>query len=147
MEQVNVYLYTTIKGAKHCNGAYTYTLEMQTSKGPGTLTKTEIITGVTAHQAELAVLAAALKRIFRQCSLTIYTDSNYLASGAEKWMKQWEKNDWKNAKGSPVANAEEWKELACLLQIHTYCFVVGKTHTYYEWMRSEAEKAGKQCTK
>lgn len=147
MEEVSVYLYTTIKGTKPGNGAYTYRLAMQTRKGPANLTNTETIEGVTAHQAELAVLAAALKRIFKPCRLTIYTDSAYLASGAEKWLVRWKQNGWKNARGNHLANAEQWKEIACLLDVHTYKFVVSKIYPECEKMRAEAEKAGKQCTR
>lgn len=142
MEQVNVYLYTSVKGPRQSCGAYTYVLEMKTDKGTGRRTHTETVEGMTAHQAELSALAAALKRIFRKCSLTIYTDSKYLAAGAGKWMDGWKENGWKNAKNSPVANMEQWQDISCLLEAHTYQFIVGKKHDYYSWMRSESERAG-----
>ncbi len=142
MKEVNVYLHTTVRCPRKGCGAYTYVLEMKMGNANKTLTHTEAIIGMTAHQAELTMLVAALKRIFQKCRLTIYTDSKYLAAGAEKWLKGWKLHGWNNAKGDPVANMEQWQELSCLLEAHTYHFVVGGRHDYYEWMRSESERAG-----
>lgn len=141
MSQVNIYIYTTIRSPRKCNGAYTYVLETYTSKGPATCTKTEHLHAKTAHQSELCALAAAVKRLYKHCTITIYTDSGFLAAGAEKWMSRWRENGWKNAKGNTVANAEEWKDVACLLNEHEFTFIVGVNHTYYDWMKKEAEKA------
>lgn len=145
MKRVNVYVYTTVKGPRRHSGAYTYVLEVDTSKGPATKSHKERLENVTEHQADLLSLAAALKRIYKQCHLVIYTDSVYLASGIEKWLDGWQKNDWKSAKGKKVANAEEWKELAILLNEHEYELCVRQKHSYYEWMVSEAEKVTREC--
>ncbi len=141
MKKVNVYLYTTARSPNQGKAAYTYVLEMDTAKGTETRTHTEIVEGMTPHQAELSALAAAVKRIFRKCSLMIYTDSKYLAAGAEKWMAGWKKKDWKNAKGGPVANMQMWQDISCLLEAHEYHFAVGVKHNYYDWMQSESERA------
>lgn len=143
MEEVSIYLYSTVRGPRQDRGAYTYVLEMKTKKGPVTLTHTEAVKGRTAHQVELDMLAAALERIFRKCSLTVYTDSKYLAAGVGKWMEAWRKHGWKTARGQPVANLEAWQKLACLVEAHSCQFITGNKHGYYEWMRGEAEKAGK----
>lgn len=139
--QVNIYIGTSLKGPRQDYGAYTYILEMEADKENGTRTHTEAVEGMTAHQAELSALAAALKRIFRKCSLMIYTDSKYLAAGASKWMAGWERNGWKNAKDDPVANMELWQDVSCLLGPHEYHFAVGVKHEYYDWMKSESERA------
>ncbi len=65
----------------------------------------------------------------------------YTTSCAEKWLADWRKNDWKNAKGQQVANAEAWKEIALLLDKHTYQFIVDKRNSYSDWMRAESESA------
>ena len=43
--------------------------------------------------------------------LVIYTDSNYVKMGITKWIHNWKKNGWKNAKKEDVKNAELWKIL------------------------------------
>lgn len=114
MQTVNIYIYTTIRGPQKQDGAYIYVLETMTSKGPATCSKAGTMNKVTKNQACLFALSAAIKRIFRQCELIIHVDSVFVASCAEKWLADWRKNDWKNAKGQQVANAEAWKEIAFL---------------------------------
>lgn len=141
MQEVGIYIYTTVKSPQKRCGAYAYVLEVATAKGPATCTGTELLEGATPHQAELLALAAAIKRLYKKCALKIYMDSAYVAAGAEKWMDVWKKNGWNNARGQQVSNLEEWKELDCLLDVHEFQFVVGKEHPYYQWLRSESEKA------
>ncbi|MCM1264482.1 MAG: hypothetical protein NC313_17355 [Butyrivibrio sp.] len=142
--EVNIYVYTTVKGPKKRPGAYAYLLEAETSRGPAKLSDTGYLEAATEHQAELVALGAALKRMYKRSSLKIYTDSVHVAAGAEKWMLNiWRKNGWKNAKGETVANRQEWEELAAMLDEHRYQFIVGQKHKYYEWLKSEAGKVGK----
>ncbi|MCM1387832.1 MAG: hypothetical protein NC231_10920 [Bacillus sp. (in: Bacteria)] len=143
MSKVNVYIYTTIKSPRKRQGAYTYLLESETSKGTATRSATEFLENVTAHQAELMALTAALKRICKHCDLTIYTDSVYVPSCVGKWLDKWQQDNWINAKGQPVANMEEWQDLACLLNEHSYHFVLGENHSYHEWLKAESERAEK----
>lgn len=141
MDMVNVYLYTTVKGPRKRAGAYAYILEIETAKGPATLSKTEYMKEATEHQAELQALIAALKRLTKPCALSIYTDSEYLAGALERgWIAEWKKKDWKNAKGQPVAHMSEWQEMAELLNAHCFLCLVGRRHSYYTWMQQEARK-------
>ena len=140
MQEVNIYVYTTIKGPQKQCGAYTYVLETMTSKGPATCSGTGLLNKVTEHQAYLIALAEAIKRLFKRCSLIIHIDSVFIANCAEKWLDSWRKNDWKNAKGQQVSNKEEWKEIALLLDVFTFRFVVGEKHTYSDWMKTESER-------
>lgn len=148
---VNIYTCTSAKGPGKKSVAYTYILEVETNKGPATLTKTEVLELATENQAELKALSAALRRIKKPCMLNIFTNSVYVSAGYEqKRLEKWIENDWKNAKGKPVANMEEWKELADLLGRHTFQFFTGMKHSYYSWMKAETEKREKEqktCTK
>lgn len=140
MDEVNIYLYTTIKGPGKKSGALIYILELKTGKGPVTLTKAELLEA-TEHQADLKALIEALKHLNRQCNLSIYTDSAYLAAAFNQgWLENWIKNGWKNSKGEPVANMSEWQETLNLLGLNLIEFHVKKEHSYYKWMRKEAEK-------
>lgn len=143
MKKVNIYIYTTVKSPRKKQGAYTYVLEVETNKENATRSDTKVLEHITAHQAELTALVAAIKRIYKHCDLTIYMDSVHVAECTEKWMKKWRDAGWKNAKGQQVANIEKWRELACLLDEHSYRFIIGEQHSYYEWMKAEAERAEK----
>lgn len=141
MKEVHIYLYSTIKGCRRCNGAYTYILETATSRGDATISKTELVENVTAHKSALLALNAALKRIRQASYLVIYTDSNYVASNIRRSLAGWKKNGWKTARGEPVKHREEWQETARLLQPHSFEVVVSSGHSYYQWMKTESEKA------
>lgn len=141
MKEVHIYLYSTIKGCRTCNGAYTYVLETATSKGNATISKTETVEQVTAHKSELLALIAALRRIRQTSYLVIYTDSNYVASNVRDSLARWKKNGWKTARGEPVKNQEEWQEIARLLQPHSFEVTISSGHSYYQWMKTESEKA------
>lgn len=140
MKEVHIYLYSTIRGCRAKNGAYTYVLETETSKGTATITKTEKVENVTAHKSVLLALVAAMKRIRQTSYLVIYTDSNYLASNARDNLARWKKNGWKTARGEPVKHEEEWQEIAQLIEHHSFEFVVAPWNCYYQWMKEESEK-------
>lgn len=141
MKEVHIYLYSTIKGCRISKGAYTYILETATSKGNATISKTELVENVTAHKSMLFALIAALKRIRQPSYLVIYTDSNYVASNVRDSLARWKKNGWKTARGELVKHQEEWQEIAKLLQPHSFELVVASGHSYYQWMKTESEKA------
>lgn len=141
MKEVRIYLYSTIKGCRSGSGAYTYILETETSKGTATITKTEKAEDVTSHKSVLIALAVALKRIRQTSYLVIYTDSNYVASNVKNNLARWKRNGWKTARGEPVKHMEEWQEVEQLIHPHSFEFVVGSKHSYYLWMKAEAEKA------
>ena len=54
------------------------------------------------------------------CLLDIHTDNDYLIGAIRNgWLKTWQENNWKNAKGSDVKNQEQWKILSGLLAYHS----------------------------
>lgn len=140
MDEVYIYTYTNIKGPGKRSGAFTYILETETSKGPATLSKTEQIEA-SENLAQLTALLKALQRLTKPCILTIYTDSQYVAAGyTQKRIENWIKTGWLTAKGTPVANRDEWQKTAELLVRHTVSFVVGEWHSYKGWLVTETEK-------
>ena len=46
-----------------------------------------------------------------QRPLRVITDSQYLINGITKWVKGWQKNDWKTREGQPVENRDLWELL------------------------------------
>ena len=49
--------------------------------------------------------------------ITVYTDSAYLKDGITKWIKSWEKNNWKTSDKKNVKNKDLWKELQILVKL------------------------------
>ena len=141
MDNINIYTYTDIRGPRRRDGAFAYVLEMLTDKGAATLTNVKEIGNATENRAELTAIWKAVERLKRPCTLSIYTNSSYaVAAFKNKWVDKWRENSWFNAKGDPVANAEEWKNLLDLLDEHEFQFFLKEPHSYMEWMKMEVEK-------
>lgn len=138
MRQVNIYTASGIRSPRAGSGTAGYILELKTEKGPVTLTKTAEILNATANQSELKILNMALKRLTEKCSLTIHTESGYVAAGLSE-LPRWESNGWKTSRGTDVANKEEWLETAELLNGHAFS-VTTENHEYRAWLRSEVTR-------
>ena len=138
MQHVNIYTASGIRSPRAGNGKAGYILEMKTEKEPVTLTKTAEILSATANQSELRILNMALARLTKKCSLTIYTESGYVAAGIEE-LSRWQENGWKTSRGTDVANKEEWLETAELLNGHALS-VTTENHEYRAWLRSEVTR-------
>lgn len=77
----------------------------------------------TANSNILQAAIDAVSALNRTCVLDIHTDSDYLIGAIRnKWVNDWQQNDWKTAKGTQVKNVEQWKKLIKLLAKHSYRF-------------------------
>ncbi len=65
----------------------------------------------TNNRMELTAALEALRRIDPARAVILYTDSQYLKNGVEKWMKDWKARNWKR-KGGPLLNVDLWKQIA-----------------------------------
>jgi ribonuclease HI len=65
----------------------------------------------TNNRMELMAPIMALRKIKKASKITIYTDSIYLKNGITTWIKNWEKNGWKNTNKKPVKNKDLWVTL------------------------------------
>lgn len=140
MDNVNIYLYTTIKTVNASNGAYGIVLEMP-REGKEAYTQTEFgtLAKCTGVHAELKNLLYALRKLKKPCDLTIYTDSDYVKCGIN-WVAGWIRSGWLNSKGSQVAYKEEWQEVMELLGKHLYHFELKTPHSYKSWLIAETER-------
>ena len=62
----------------------------------------------TNNRMELMAPIMALEKIKKASKIIIYTDSTYLKNGITVWIKNWEKNGWKNMNKKPVKNKDLW---------------------------------------
>jgi ribonuclease HI len=72
----------------------------------------------TNNQMELTAAIQALEALSRPCTVEFYTDSEYLKNGITSWIRGWQRNGWKTAKGDPVLNQDLWMRLHALTQKH-----------------------------
>ena len=83
----------------------------------------------TNNRMELMAPIMALKKIKKNSKIIIYTDSIYLKNGITTWIKNWEKNGWKNANKKPVKNKDLWLTLNELSKEHVIDWKWVKAHT------------------
>ncbi|MBR0081498.1 MAG: ribonuclease HI [Clostridia bacterium] len=83
----------------------------------------------TNNRMELTAAIEALRLLKRPCIVELYTDSAYLCNAFEqKWLKKWQKNNWKTAAGKDVENRDLWETLISLCAIQSVEFHKVKGH-------------------
>ena len=82
----------------------------------------------TNNRMELAAAIFALASLKRSCDLTLYTDSKYVMTGINEWIKGWKAKGWQTAAKKPVKNVDLWKQLDQEVQRHSIKWVWVKGH-------------------
>ena len=72
----------------------------------------------TNNRMELRAAVEALEALKRPCTVTIYTDSQYLRNGITQWVKGWLRNGWRTAGKQPVKNKDLWVRLVAAVARH-----------------------------
>jgi ribonuclease HI len=73
----------------------------------------------TNNRMELLAVITALESLNRSCSVTIYSDSEYVVNAITKgWLKSWQARGWRKADKKPVLNVDLWQRLVPLLSKH-----------------------------
>lgn len=71
----------------------------------------------TNNEMELRAVVEAIRALKgTKHPINLYTDSKYVAQGAEQWIFGWIRNDWKTKAGTEVRNKALWQTLATLLK-------------------------------
>lgn len=87
----------------------------------------------TNNRMELSGAIAALSALTERCSVTLYTDSQYIERAInEHWLDGWKKRGWRRREG-PVKNLELWQELDRLLGEHSVAVRWVKGHAENEY--------------
>lgn len=148
LKEIDLYIETSIKGPRRMDGAYGYVLEAATAAGPATYTSIKKAGNTTANQSLLLAVLDAAGHLVKPCRICLHTKSSYMESAVNGWMEQWKENGWNNKKGVPVADAENWKQLADVLAGHQMQAVKDTGHGYREYLEREvaAVAAGKAFT-
>ena len=67
--------------------------------------------GTTNNRMELMAAIQALELLNRPCTVELHTDSQYVMTGIQEWIRGWKARGWKTADKSPVKNDDLWKRL------------------------------------
>lgn len=104
----------------------------------------------TNNRMELMAAIVGLKELRYKCSVTIYSDSQYVVQGISKgWAKKWRDNNWQRDKKHKAVNVDLWEELLDLCAGHevTFCWVKGHVgHEENECCDGLATKAAQSDT-
>ena len=83
----------------------------------------------TNNRMELLGVIVALEALKRPCSVTLYSDSQYVVNAFNRhWVDGWLKRGWKGANKQPVKNVDLWKRLLEAKRPHSVDFVWVKGH-------------------
>ena len=72
----------------------------------------------TNNRMELRAVIEGLTALSRPSKVELYSDSQYVLNGLNKWMDGWKKRGWKNTSKQPVKNMELWKQRDELKRTH-----------------------------
>jgi ribonuclease HI len=67
---------------------------------------------------ELKGVIEGLKALKEPCEVEITSDSKYVVQAINEWLKNWIKNNWRNASKKPVKNQDLWEEYVKIAQQH-----------------------------
>ena len=88
----------------------------------------------TNNRMELTAAIEGLKALKEKCSVTLYSDSQYLVNAINKgWLTGWKQKGWKKADKSKVLNDDLWQILDELLAFHEVTFVWVRGHDGHEY--------------
>ena len=83
----------------------------------------------TNNRMELTAVIEGLKALKEPCSVTLYTDSQYVVNAINlSWVYGWKRNGWRKADKKPALNVDLWEELLDLLKTHEVKFIWVKGH-------------------
>ncbi|MDO5483484.1 MAG: ribonuclease HI [Desulfovibrionaceae bacterium] len=87
----------------------------------------------TNNRMEILAVIKALDALREPCSVSLYTDSQYVRNAVEKrWLQSWQRQGWRKADKKPVKNVDLWQQLLPLLERHKVRFF---------WLRGHAGHA------
>ena len=83
----------------------------------------------TNNRMEIMAAIVGLRQLKGPCSVTLYTDSQYLANAITKgWAQRWRANGWKRNSKEKALNPDLWEQLLDLCARHDVKFVWVRGH-------------------
>ena len=115
--------------------------------GPGPILRSKDTTGkyhekeltagyklTTNNRMELLAVIVGLEALKKPCKIKITSDSKYFIDAfKQKWIDNWQKNNWKTSSKKPVKNVELWQRLINAMTHHDIELVWVKGHNGHEF--------------
>lgn len=138
--EVSIFVETTWKGPARREGVAMWIVEYKRAGEPITREGKIHLESSTENQATLMAITEAVRILTKPCSIQVFTQCDHILNTVRNyWHTQWQKNEWHNAKGKPVKNADQWREMLEALQKHSYSFHDG-WHEYQSLMQGAIRK-------
>jgi ribonuclease HI len=84
----------------------------------------------TNNRMEMMAVIVALRALKERCSVTLYSDSEYVVNSISKgWAARWRANGWKRNKKDKAINADLWEQLLNLIDKHDVKMVWVRGHS------------------
>jgi len=77
----------------------------------------------TNNRMELMAVIMALEALKMPCRVSLTSDSQYVVQGAQTWMNNWKKNQWRDVK-----NSDLWQRIDVLREKHTIIWIWVRGH-------------------
>ncbi len=88
----------------------------------------------TNNRMELMAVIVGLEALKKPCKIKIYSDSKYIIDAFEqKWIDNWQRNNWKSANKKPVKNVDLWTRLLAAMEKHEIELIWIKGHAGHEF--------------
>ncbi len=140
--EVNVYVESSWKGPARRKGVAMWLVEYRKKDGTQETREGMIhLESGTENQGALMAITEAAGILTKKCSIRVFTQCEHiLNTTGNQWHIQWQKNEWRNAKGKPVKNAELWQKMLEALEKHTYTFHRSGKHEFQNVMQASIRK-------
>ena len=88
----------------------------------------------TNNRMELLAVITGLEALKKPCKVKITSDSKYFIDAfQQKWLENWQKNNWKTSAKKPVKNVDLWQRLTNAMTPHEVELVWVKGHAGHEF--------------
>lgn len=137
---VRIFIESTWKGPAKRDGVAMWLVEYIKGEEPHTREGFIHLKAGTEAQGNLMATINAFSILKKPCQASVFTECEHILNTMQNhWHIQWQKNDWHNAKGKLVKNAELWKMLMDKTEQHTFTVQRGH-HEYSNVMQTEIRK-------
>lgn len=87
----------------------------------------------TNNRMELMGVIAGLEALKFPCDVEVVSDSKYVTDAFnQRWIDNWQRNNWKKSDKKPVLNVDLWKRLLEAKAMHNVTFTWVKGHEGHE---------------
>jgi ribonuclease HI len=84
----------------------------------------------TNNRMEILAAIKGLEMLNRPCTVTVYSDSQYLVKAmSDGWARRWKNNGWRLRTKEPAKNVDLWERLLALSAVH---------RVHFRWIKGHA---------